>query len=43
MRERRGEFGFWWRNLNEGENSEYLGVSGRIILKRTLKKAFGRA
>jgi hypothetical protein len=31
----RGEFrrGFWWGNLKERNNLEFLGVDGRIILK----------
>jgi hypothetical protein len=24
---------FWWQNLRETDNSEYLGVDGRIKLK----------
>jgi hypothetical protein len=33
--------GFWWGNLRERDNFEYLGVDGRIILNRVLKKLFG--
>jgi hypothetical protein len=29
---------FWWRNLNERDHLEDLGVCGRIILKGILKK-----
>jgi hypothetical protein len=40
---------FWWGILRERErererdNFEDLGVDGRIILKRNLRKLFGRA
>jgi len=30
--------GFWCRNLRERENSEDLGVEGKMILKTTCKK-----
>jgi hypothetical protein len=30
--------GFWRGNLREGDELEDLGVDGRIILKRILKK-----
>ena len=29
---------FWWGNLKGGEHSEYLGLHGRIVLKRIFKK-----
>jgi hypothetical protein len=30
--------GFWWRKLMERDNSEYLGIDGRIISELILKK-----
>jgi hypothetical protein len=33
MEERKGDTGFWWGDVIETDHLEYLGVSGRIILK----------
>jgi hypothetical protein len=33
--------GFWWENLIEGDNLEYPGMDGRIILKLILKNGIG--
>jgi hypothetical protein len=30
--------GFWWGNLNEGENLEDLSANGKTILKLRLKR-----
>jgi hypothetical protein len=30
--------GFWWGNLRESENVEYLSLNGRIMLKLILEK-----
>jgi hypothetical protein len=35
--------GFWWGNLRERDHLEYLGVDGRVILKRIFKKWIGEA
>jgi hypothetical protein len=32
---------FWWGNLREVDNLEYLGIDGRIILKHIFKKRNG--
>jgi hypothetical protein len=40
-REKRGAYGFWWENLKERDNVEYLGMNGRIILKWILRNSFG--
>jgi hypothetical protein len=32
---------FWWKNLRERDLLEILGVDGRIIIKRILKKSVG--
>jgi hypothetical protein len=30
--------GWWWRNRKEGNNLEYIGVYGSMILKRIFRK-----
>ena len=30
--------GFWWRTLKEGDGLDDVGIDGRVILKRILKK-----
>jgi len=33
---------FWWGNLRQGEQLEEPAIDGRIILKWTLMKSFGK-
>lgn len=33
---------FWWRNTNEGDYLEYLGIDWRVILEQILMKQGGR-
>jgi hypothetical protein len=40
---RRGQEGFWWGNLKEGNHLENAGVDGRIILKWIFEKWNERA
>jgi hypothetical protein len=33
---------FWWEDINEGHHLEDLGIDGKILLKRFLKKMDGK-